>query len=430
MDESMKLVITLIVLVLFVVLMLSGKVAFELVGITCVSILVVSGVLTVSEGFAGFGDKNVIMMAGMFGLAGQIGKTRLVDSVKDRLLTSKGGNSDFKVVLTLLIIAAILGQLMTSQSSIIMIMMSFMIAIRSEEVTLSRLLLPLTFVMTTWMGKLPVGGPGVTTHLLLNQFIEAAGGTQFLDVLTLAKCTIIPGIIGIVYCAFTYKMLPKREVNIDAYAQSGKGGNSEKLSPRDEKITYVAFILAVVGLIFAGQLGDRAYMFPLVICVILIYMKVMSGKAFLQSLISGPVIMCATIITVANAVTASGAGNVIGEMVLKVLGGNPSPAMIVTVFGIVSLLTTSFISNTATFMVLVPIACSVCLTAGYDPRATVVTVFSASLMSVLTPMANNGSAISYSACSLSIKDTFLWAFPGALICLAATIVNCLIIYPM
>lgn len=430
MDESMKLTVTLIVLLLFIVMMLSGKISFALIGITCVSILILSGALTVSEGFAGFADKNVIMLAGMFGMAGQIGKTSMVDKVKDKLLSGKGGNSDMKLVFSLLIISAILAQFMTSQSSIIMIMMSFLLAVGSEEVTLSRILLPLTFVMTAWMGKLPVGGPGVTTHILLNQFIEAAGGTEFLDVLTLAKCTIIPGLIGIAYCVLTYKMLPKREVDVSAYANNGKNGGPVRLSPRNEKITYVAFILSVVGLLLTSKIGDRAYVFPLVICIVLIYMKVMSGKEFLQSLISGPVIMCATILTVANAVTASGAGALIGQLVIKILGGNPSPVMIVSVFAIVTLVTTSFISNTASFMVLVPIACNVCVAAGVDPRATVVTVFSTSLMSVLTPMASNGAAISYSSCNLNMRETFKWAFPLSVICIVATIINCLIVYPM
>lgn len=425
-----NLIVTLIVLLLFIVMMLSGKFAYSLVGITCVSILVLTGVLSISEGFAGFADKNVIMLAGMFGLAGMLGKTSMGDFVKDKLLTGKGGGSSFRLALTLLIIAAIFGQLMTSQTSIIMIMMSFLLVIEDKEVTISRILLPLTFVMTTWMGKTPLGGPGVTTYIMLNQFIEAAGGTEMLDVLSLMKCTLIPGIIAILYSAFTYKMLPKKEINASAYAQNNKQGNVTKMSSKNERIVYVAFVLSVIGLLLAGKIGERAYIFPLVICVVLMYLKVMSGKEFLQMLTSGPVIMCATILVVANAVTASGAGNLIGEIVIKILGGNPAPWMIVTVFGIVALITTTFISNTASFMVLVPIACNVCLTAGYDPRATVVTVFSAALLSVMTPMANTGSAVTYSICNLNVKEGFLWAFPGAIICLAATIVNSLIIYPM
>lgn len=425
-----KLIVTLIVLLLFIVMMLSGKFSFSLVGITCVCILVLSGVLSISEGFAGFADKNVIMLAGMYGIAGMLGKTSLGDIVKNKLLSGKGGGSSFKLALTLLVIAAILGQFMTSQSSIIMIMMSFLLVIEDKNVTVSRILLPLTFVMTTWMGKTPLGGPGVTTHILLNQFIEAAGGTELLDVLTMMKCTLIPGIIAILYSAFTYKMLPDNDLNLSSYEQGNKGSSASKLSPKDEKIVYFAFVLSVVGLLLSGKMGEAAYIFPLVVCVILIYMKVMGGKEFLNMLTSGPVIMCATILVVANAVTASGAGNLIGELVIRLLGGNPAPIMIVAVFGIVSLITTTFISNTASFMVLVPIACNVCLTAGYDPRAAVVTVFSASLLSVMTPMANTGSAIVYSTCNLNVKDGFLWAFPGAIICLAVTVINSIIVYPM
>ncbi|SEA93935.1 Di-and tricarboxylate transporter [Oribacterium sp. KHPX15] len=432
MGESLVLGIVLGVMVLFVVMMLSGRFSFGLIGLSCIAILVLSGAAPMEQALSGFYDKNVVMLAGMFAIAGMLGKTRLVESIKTKLTSGQeSGKGDLRIVLSLLVIAVILAQFMTSQSSIIMIMMSFMMGIceESEEIKLSRILLPLTFVMTAFMGKFPVGSTGVTTYLMLNQFIEASGSNQMLDVLSLMKCTLIPGIIGLLYCAFTYKMLPKKDVDTSAF-KTNKKGDDEKLDKKHEMIVYIGFIIAVAGLFLSAQLGARAMFIPVAICIIMIFTGTMKENYFLNSLIHGPVPMCATILGIANVLTASGAGDIIGNGVLKILGGNPSPLMIVSVFAFVTIITTSFISNTATFMVLVPIACSVCAAAGYDPRAAVVACFSCSLLSVLTPMANTGSAITYSACNLSVKNTFLWAFPCALICTVATIANCLYVYPM
>ena len=57
-------------------------------------------------------------------------------------------------------------------------------------------------------------------------------------------------------------------------------------------------------------------------------------------------------------------------------------------------------------------------------------IFGGSLLSVMTPMSSGGAALAYSSCGLNIKDTFKWSFPLAILGLATTIINCLIIYPM
>ena len=428
---NLQLAVVLAVLVLFIVMMLSGKFSFPLIGITCVLILVMSGALTLKEGFAGFADKNVIMLAGMFAIAGELGRTSVIDKIKNKLLSAKGG-SDLKVVFLLLVVSAILAQVIPSQTSIIMIMMTFLMALGTDgEVTLSRMLLPITFVLTSWLGKFPIGGPGVTTYMMLNQFIEAAGGTELLDLFSIMKCTLIPGIITLLYCVFTYKWLPKREVDTTAYQSKGKQGSKQAcLSKRDETWIYVGFGVSVLGLVMTNQLGERGYAIPLLVVVALIYLKVMDGRKFLMSLVQGPVIMCATILVVANSMTSSGAGELIGNGVLRILGGSPAPFLIVLVFGVVSLITTTFVSNTAAFMVLVPIACNVCMAAGVDPRACVMTIFYCSLQSVITPMSSGGAALAYSSCGLNIKETFKWAFPLAILGMVTAIINCMIVYPM
>lgn len=430
MDPTIQMYIILGVLVIFIVMMLSGKISFPLIGITCVALMVMTGAVSLEAGFSGFSNSNVIMLAGMFPIAGQLGQTSMVDKIKAKLLSAKGG-SDLKVVFLLLVISAILAQFIPSQTSIIMIMMTFLMGLgTSGEVTLSRMLLPITFILTVFMGKFPIGGIGVTTHLMLNQFIEAAGSTQLLDVFSIMKCTLIPAILCLIYCIFTYKWLPKQDVDTSVYESRNRQSEGPKMSKRDENITYAAFIISVVGLVLASKLGNRAYMIPLVCCIVMIYVKAINGKAFLQMLANGPVIMCATIMAVSNAVTASGAGNLIGNAVLNLLGGNPSPVLLVMVFALTSLLVTTFVSNTAAFMVLVPIACNVCVTAGVDPRACCMVIFGSSLLSVMTPMSSGGAALAYSSCGLNIKDTFKWSFPLAILGVVTTVINCLIVYPM
>lgn len=424
-----KLIITLIVLLLFIVMMLSGKFSFNLVGALCVTILVLTGVLTLAEGFAGLTDKNVLMVCGMLGIASQLGRTSIFDKMKDKMMSSGIAKSGFRLVIIIMAISCIFAQFMTSQSSIIMIMMPFLLAVQNDDVALSRLLLPMTLCMTSWMGRLPLGSTGLTTYMQLNSLIEASGGTQMLDLFSLMKCTLIPGIITIIYCGMFYRLMPVKEVDTSAYAAKA-GKAQERLSPRNEKLIYIGFIVSVAGLLLSSKIGESGFIIPLAVDIALIMLKAMDGKEYLQTLVNGPVLMIAFCITIANAVTSSGVGSLIANGILTLLGGDPSPIVVVVLFGFVSLLMTTFLSNTATFMVLVPVAVQVCVAGGWDPRAAVIAVFSASLLSVITPMANTGSAICFSTCHLNISETWKFTIGAAVISLAAIIINSLIVYPM
>lgn len=427
---SYELIVTLIVLVLFVAAMLSGKISFPLIGISGVAILVLSGAVTLQAGFSGFVDKNVIMLAGMFAMAAQFSRTSFIEKLKSKLLSGKASKNDTILMFTLLAFSAILAQFTNSQSSIIMLMMSFLISIgRDSEVTMSRVLLPMVLVMTAWMAKLPVGGGGLTTYLMLNQFIEAAGGAEFLDLFSMIKCCLIPCIIIIIWCCMTYKMLPKKELDASAYSSGGSGSETSTMGKRDEIITYIGFIFTVLSMVFQKQLGERAYMIPLAVMVVFIYLKVCSGKWFLQTLINGPVIMVATIMGIANALTASGAGDLIGNSILKLLGGNPSGYLICAVVTVVTTLLTSFISNTASFLMMCPIACSICVAAGIDCRAAVMMAFNCALISTLTPMASNGALIAYSTCGFSIRDTWKWTVPATIVSAVTLFIMTVLVYP-
>lgn len=89
MSESLVLGIVLGVTVLFIVLMLSGKFSFAWIGFTCLSILVLTGASTIKEAMSGFYDKNVLMMAGMFAIAGLLGQTNFTEKIKTILLSGK-----------------------------------------------------------------------------------------------------------------------------------------------------------------------------------------------------------------------------------------------------------------------------------------------------------------------------------------------------
>ena len=99
-------VITLLLLLVALVLFGSEKLPVDIVGILLVIGLVMTGVLTVQEGVAGFGNDIIITIGGLFILVGGLIKTGLVDLIGRRLYRI-AGNNEFLLTALIMTMAAI-----------------------------------------------------------------------------------------------------------------------------------------------------------------------------------------------------------------------------------------------------------------------------------------------------------------------------------
>lgn len=425
-----KLSMTLVILGLYFAAMISGKIPYARAAITGVVLLVLTGATTLDVAFSGFINKNVIMLAGMYAIASQFSRTGFITGLKRNLLSGNHARSDTALAITLLAVCAFLAQFITSQSSIIMLMMPFLLSLDDKgEITISRLLLPMIYVMTGWMNKLPIGGGGLTTYLLLNQFIEAAGGTQMLDIFSMTKSGLIPSVIVLLWGGLTCKILPKKPVSAANFTLGPKKEEQPPMTRREEIITYICFCVILMAMIFQKKLGDRVFAVPLAVILVMIYLRVCSGKWFLQTLVNGPIVMMASVMGIAATLTATGAGELIGKTILGLLGGNPSGIVICVVIGIATLVVCNFIGMTATYMTLCPIACTVCVAAGIDCRAAVLIAINVCLVTVFTPMSSNGALIAYSICGFTMRDAWKWCLPATLVGAAASIAMAILVYP-
>lgn len=84
---NMDLMLTLGTLVVVIIMFLSGKANFGFIGMCCAAFMCASGVLTFDEAYENFASNNIIMMCGMFVLAGALNKTSLVNKVRDFIMS-------------------------------------------------------------------------------------------------------------------------------------------------------------------------------------------------------------------------------------------------------------------------------------------------------------------------------------------------------
>ena len=134
----------LVLLLVALVLFATEKIPIDVVTILLVIGLVLTGTLTASEAFAGFGNDIVITIAGLFVLTGGLVKTGVVDLVGRRLHRIAGGN-EFKLTTLVMFTAAACASVMKNTTTTAMFVPVVLGIAHRARVLPSKLLMPLAF---------------------------------------------------------------------------------------------------------------------------------------------------------------------------------------------------------------------------------------------------------------------------------------------
>ncbi|MCA0869884.1 anion permease [Seohaeicola saemankumensis] len=125
-------------------MMASNRVRFDLVAIIVVLALILSGTLTTDQALSGFGSPVVIMVAALLIIGEMLDRTGVAHSIGN-LILKHGGTGENKLIVSLMIGAALLGCVMSS-TAIVAIFIPIILRVAAETgMAQSRLLLPMSY---------------------------------------------------------------------------------------------------------------------------------------------------------------------------------------------------------------------------------------------------------------------------------------------
>ena len=196
--------ITLILLLVALVLFGTEKLPVDVVGIILVIGLVVTGVLTVNDGVAGFGDNIIVTIAGLFVLTGGLIKTGLVDLIGRRLYRI-AGNNEFLLTALIMSVAAISASVLKNTTTTAMFLPVVIGLANRAKISPSKLLMPMAF------GAI-LGGSctliGTSTNLAVSGAIQRYGMEPY-SMFELTPVGIVTVAVGMIYMLFVgRKFLP------------------------------------------------------------------------------------------------------------------------------------------------------------------------------------------------------------------------------
>lgn len=412
--------ITIIFLVFAIVSFILEKIPLGLTATIVAVGLNVTGVLDTATTFKGYVNSNVILCVAMFVVGQALFETGMANKIGS-IVTKFTKNERMLIIAVMVIVGVMSGFLSNTGTAAVLIPVVCGIADESGY-SRSRLLMPLVFAAALGGNISIIGAPGnlMGVNVLQNLGIK----TSFFMYAPIGIPMLIFGILYFVFIG--YKLLPGSEnVAVAAVEKDAKKQTADV--PKWKQITsLVVLILVIAAMIFEEEIGLSIHISACIGACILVLTGVISEKAALKSIDLKVVLLFGGSLALANALDVTGTGTLIADAIVKLLGQNPNPIVLLAVIFCVTCLLTNFMSNTATTALMVPIAVSLANSLGADARAVVIATVIAGSCAYATPIGMPANTMVVGLGGYKFKDYVKAGLPLILV----SGVLCMILLPI
>ncbi len=424
-----QLIITLIVFLMMVIGFVQKKVSRAVVALTAMVILVFTGCLDAKTALSGFGNSNTILMATMFVVSEGFSRTQAITKVS-RLLGRVSKGSFTRIMAGYVVVTMLLANIAGSSSAAFAIIYPMAFAICDEMgFTRSKMIYPLGIISISTCAALPIGG-SAATYAQFNGYLESLGATQRVGMLD-PMIGRLPGVVAIcLYAIFIAPKLCPELPPVVTESQAKRGRQKEPLVPWREKVCIIDFVFVIVGLLFADQLGVAGWQITLVGALVIAATGILTTKEVYEAAsLAGIVMMYVGVLGVGNALTATGAGEAIGNAVASLLGGTTNGYLIGFVCFIVPFLVTQVLNNRAVATIFAPIAIMTCMSLGVNPVGPMMLSNAGALTAFMTPMATATVNMIMGLGGYSQKDLIRMSIWPSLILTVVNVLWIMTVYP-
>lgn len=380
------------------------------------------GLVPENQIFLGLADSTVVLFGGMFVVGAAMFYTGLAQKIGGGVVRmfGKGENS---LMFGIMIIAALMSAVLSNTGTTACLIPVVMGICANAKISASRELMPLAFAAGLGGTITLIGTP---PNILANVALKAAGMPELqFGFFEYAWIGIPITIAGIVYMMFIGKyLLPKDSgtLNLEIDEEILENENSTQKQ-------------IICGIIMVGVIGSMATgIVPLEIAavvgaVIAVLTGCLTEKQAYNSIDWVTIFLFAGMIPVATAMNTSGAGKLIAEATVKMLGGDPSPYMVTAVLFVLAVVLTQFMSNTASKALLCPVGIALSAQMGASPKAVLMAILIASSCAFASPVGTPPNTLVLGPGGYKFMD-YLKAGTGLVaVCLIVSIIVIPIVWP-
>lgn len=423
-----QMIIALAITAFMVVLIMMDKLPFGAPPLLACLLLVIFGIADIKAAFGGFSNATIVMLAEFMAIIAALQKTSFIAAFKRTMfnIANKGG---LKAYLLMILIVMLGCSLFGTGSTAYYVMVIGLLS----TLPYSKKLPPSKVVMTAGFAANHPLIP-FNTALQYGIVIAVLNSAGVMAQVSVAKFAVVNFFLSVGFllnCVIQYKFLPDHPISAASEdAAKVQKAAAVSLPKWKENVTYIVFVVAVIGMLLQSKIGDAGYAIAGLSVAVILVTGVMDFKE-IRDAISAPIIlMSAGVIGVADALGSTGLTDLVGSTVANMLGTNVNPFVMIFVFCILtSVLATLTGSTIGTVYVFAPLAIATCTSLGLDPTAAACAIVISGWCGHFLPI-DGMPAMVMGVGNYSSKEFCKFTIPQYFIRLLFLTAGALIVFPM
>ena len=377
MSKAVKCLIMLAVIALFFVTELIPLAVTAMGGAIACGLL---GFIPVKQVFSGLSNSTVVLFAGMFVVGASMFYTGLAQKIGG-VVVSMVGTGENSLMFGLMTVGTVLSAFLSNTGTAACLLPVALGICASAKIPASRQLMPLAFACG-WGGIITM--VGTPPNIIANGALQAAGIQDQFGFFEYAWIGIPVSVAGMLYMMFVGKyLLPKQELDADQEIEQEVEAN--EVSSTKQMIS-AAILIGVVLVMAVGVKGVTLEMAAIIGAIVCVLTGCLTEKQAYASIDWVTIFLFAGMMPVSKAMDVTGAGKMIADWTVGLMGGSPSPLVVTAILFLLSCTLTQFMSNTASAALLCPIGIAISKNLGADPKAVLMAIAVAASCAFASPV--------------------------------------------
>ena len=424
-------IITLCVLAVAAFLFVTELIPLAVTAMAACTALGILGVLPSKQVYAGLSNSTVVLFGGMFVIGAAMFKTGLAETI-GLAVVRKAGTKEVPLMGAIMLVTIILSSVSSNTGTVACLMPVIIGIAQAANIPASKELMPLAVAANVGGTITMIGTP---PNVIVTGALSAAGLPSF-GIFEFALIGVPLSVIVLAYMlTIGRKTIPVKNAGAmdeeAVKAAKEEAGASDDAAPKSKTKMWISGLI-LIGVVVAMALNlktvplQTAAVTGAILCVITGCLKEKEAYAGIDWV---TIFLFAGMLSVATAMDKTGAGKLIADTVVGMMGENPNPIVLCAVLYLISNVLTQFMSNTASAALLAPIGISIAQSIGADPKPVLMSIGIAASMAFATPMATPPNTLVLGPGGFNFNDYVKVGVPLCIITFIASVIIIPIFWP-
>lgn len=336
-----------------------------------------TGIISINDVFIGYNSNTIVLLAGMMVVGSSLFHTGLTDIIGDKMIKVTG-KSERNIILATLIVSCTISSV-CSNIGVMTAMAPLVTAIcLTAGVGPSRSLMALLFG-AQFGGFVTLVGVG--SNAASANVMSELGYTPF-GFFGITPFGIGICILGTLYFTFVAARFLPDTGYVPEFAKTEKKDMDKK-----KAVIASTTMFAVLVVIAASPKAVPMHIAAVIGALVIVGTRCMTVQDAIRAIDWNCMLLVGALTAISTGVKNSGAGDAVAQLILQILGDNPSTFMITTVIFFAAASLTQVMSNIPTILLFLPIGISIAESINVSPYPIAMIITLAGAASYATPFA-------------------------------------------